>query len=76
MKLISISHFFNHLIAVIKRFPFEVAYSIVAPIAWCSALYFDNYGISIDLSEDLVSRFYTVLVICNFGLTTSFGFSL
>lgn len=76
MKLPSIQHLYLGLLTVIKRFPVQLMFVIIATICWAYYINIDSYGANSIANEQLQNLLIRAVVISNLGLTLTLALDL
>ena len=75
MKLPSLQHLYQGLIAVIKRFPVQVVFIVIATICWTFYINIDQYSTN-PTNYQLLSLLLKAVLIGNLGLTLTLALDL
>ena len=75
MKLPSLQHLYQGLIAVIKRFPVQVVFIVIATICWAFYINIDQYSTN-PTNYQLSSLLLKAVLISNLGLTLTLALDL
>lgn len=75
MKLPSLQHLYQGLIAVIKRFPVQVVFIVIATVCWAFYINIDHYSTN-PTNYQLSSLLLKAVLISNLGLTLTLALDL
>ena len=75
MKLPSLQHLYQGLIAVIKRFPVQVVFIVIATVCWAFYINIDHYSTN-STNYQLLSLLLKAVLISNLGLTLTLALDL
>ncbi|MCX2431756.1 DUF4153 domain-containing protein [Pedobacter sp. GR22-10] len=76
MKLPSIQHLYKDLLTVVKRFPLQFVFIIVATVCWTYYIHLDRYGADSLLNAALQKILIKAILISNLGLTLTLALDL
>jgi len=76
MKLPSIQHLYQGLLIVVKRFPVQFVFIIIATVCWTYYINIDRYGAGSMHNEYLLNNLIKAILISNLGLTLTLALDL
>ncbi|GGE60368.1 uncharacterized protein DUF4153 [Pedobacter psychrotolerans] len=76
MKLPSIQHLYQGLLTVVKRFPVQFVFIIIATVCWTNYINLDRYGTGSMHNEYLQKILVKAILISNLGLTLTLALDL
>ncbi|NTE04936.1 DUF4153 domain-containing protein [Agrobacterium tumefaciens] len=76
MKLPSIQHLYQGLLTVVKRFPVQFVFIIIATVCWTYYINIDRYGVGSMQHKYLLNNLMKAILISNLGLTLTLALDL